>query len=145
MKTFIFLSIIVITLFSYILFYDSYKREINKDPSYSLSLEEIESDQKRDIANEVEEYTHLLKDEPKEIPQEQVFDTIKNIIAKASKRSYTDHITLNTRVDSLLYTQEAKEEFKMGISTAFNISYDEVEKEFLKNRLVWDWVNKFKE
>jgi len=145
MKTFIFLFIIVMGFFSFIFFYNDYKTEQEESEAMSSSLEELEKTQNLEIQKEVEEYASLSKEEPTEIPEEQVFDTIKNILSDASDRTYTQNITLSTRIDSYLYTQTSKDDFKNGISAAFNIDFDKVEKLYEKNKLVWDWVNQFKE
>ncbi len=145
MKTFIFLFIIVMGFFSFIFFYNDYKVEQEESEAILKSLEEIEKAENLETLKEVTEYTSLVNEEPTEIPQEQVFDTIKNILTDASDRIYTQNITLSTKIDSFLYTQASKNQFKEGVSTAFNINLDEVEKLYTKNRLVWDWVNQFKE
>jgi hypothetical protein len=112
---------------------------------YGKTLEDIEKVEKIETEHEIKEYTTLSKEAPQSIPEDQTFDTIKNILKEASGRNYSSNITLNTRIDSYLYTEDKRIQFKSAISSAFNISYDEVDKLYKKNKLVWDWVNEFRD
>ena len=143
MKTFIFFLILIIGFFFYLFSTDNSNSDTNQ--TLSNTLEEIEEKNNIQTQQEIQEYTSLLKEEPKAIPEEQTFDTIQNIIKEARGSSYTQNITLNSRISSLLYTVDSKEKFKQGISSAFNLSYEKVDELYKKNKLVWDWVNQFKE
>ncbi len=143
MKTFIFLLILVIGFFFFLFSGESQNRE--KVDDNITSLEMLENRENILSQHEVQEYTSLVKDAPKEIPQEQAFDTIKNIIKEAKKGTYMPNITLNTRIDSILYTLDSKEQFKNSIASAFNLTYDQVDKLYKENKLVWDWVNEFQD
>ncbi len=144
MKTFLFFLILIIGFFFYLFSTESSKPEIKQ--LSSNTLEEIEKQSDIQIRQEVSSYTKLSDQiPPSAIPEEQVFDTIKNLLIKTSKTNYPKAITLSTKIDSLLYTQESKEEFKQNLAAAFNLNYDDVEKSFKKNKLVWDWVNQLKD
>ncbi len=139
MKTFIFILILVIGFFFFIFSGESQ----NETKESITSLEMLEKQENIQTEHEIQEYTSHQKDAPKEIPQEQTFDTIKNIIKEAKQGNYMPTITLNTRIDSILYTLESKEQFKNSIASAFNLTYDQVDNLYKKNKLVWDWVNEF--
>jgi regulatory protein YycI of two-component signal transduction system YycFG len=141
MKTFIFL-LLIISYFFYYLFFEKSSTYTNYNQN---SLEDIEKQNNIDTDHEVKEYANLSKEAPSAIPEEQTFDTIKNILKEVSGRIHTSNITLNTRVTTYLYTLNKREEFKQKIASAFNLSYDKVDKMFQKNKLVWDWVNELKE
>ena len=141
MKTFIFILILVI---GFLFFLFSGENQEKPDKSIT-SLEMLEKEENIQTEHEIQEYTSRQKDAPKEIPQEQTFDTIKNIIKDAKKSTYMPSITLNTRIDSILYTVDSKEQFKNSIASAFNLTYDQVDKLYKKNKLVWDWVNEFQD
>ena len=141
MKTFIFIFILVVGFFYYLFTgQGNYETTINGN-----TLENIEKQTNIENNQEIIDYTSRSEEAPTEIPEDQTFDTIKSILKEASGRQYASNITLNTRINSYLYTINAKEQFKQGISSAFNLSYDEVEKQFKENKLVWDWVNKLKD
>jgi hypothetical protein len=141
-KTFIFILILVIGFFFFLF---SGKSQNKEGEENITSLEMLEKKATIETEHEVQKYTSLEKEAPKEIPQEQTFDTIKNIIKEARGDSYTPHITLNTRVSSLLYTANSKEQFKNSLASAFNLTYDQIDKLYKKNTLVWDWVNEFQD
>ena len=142
MKTFILLFVLV-GWFFYYLFFD---KSINHTyETHENSLEEIEKQNNIETEHEVKEYANLSKEAPSAIPEDQTFDTIKNILKEVSGRIHTSNITLTTRVTSYLYTLNKREEFKQRMASAFNLSYEKVDKMFQKNRLVWDWVNELKE
>ena len=147
MKTFIFIFILVIGFFFYLFTNTDSYQTINSNQSSQNSniLEDIEKQNNIEIEQEVSEYTSLSNEEPTAIPEDQTFDTIKNILKESSGRQYAPNITLNTRINSYLYTLNSREQFKQGISSAFNLSYDEVDKKYRKNKIVWDWVNQLKD
>ena len=141
MKTFIFIFIVVVGFFYYLFTNtNSYENYTNAN-----SLEELEKQNNIETDQEISEYTSRSSEAPTEIPEDQTFDTIKNILKEASGRQYVTNITLNTRISSYLYTVDSKEQFKQGIASAFNLNYDEVQKQFKENKLVWDWVNKLQD
>lgn len=141
MKTFIFILILVIGFLFFL-----FSGESQEKPDESItSLEMLEKQENIQTEHEIQEYTSHQKDAPKEIPQEQTFDTIKNIIKDAKKGTYMPSISLNTRIDSILYTLDSKEQFKNSIASAFNLTYDQVDKLYKENKLVWDWVNEFQD
>ncbi len=142
MKLFIFILILVGAFFYYLFFSDSINHKFENN---STALEDFEKDYNLKTENEIKEYTSLSNQIPDSIPEDQTFETIKNLLVKASGRTYSSNITLNTKIRSYLYTINAREEFKQGISSAFNLSYDEVDKKFRENKLVWDWVNQLKD
>ncbi len=144
MKTFIFILILIIGFFFFLFSGESQNKE-EKGEENITSLEMLEKKATIQTEHEVQEYTTLQKEAPKEIPQEQTFDTIKNIIKEARGDSHAPHITLNTKVSSLLYTANSKEQFKNSLASAFNLTYDQVDKLYKKNTLVWDWVNEFQD
>ncbi len=142
MKTFIFILILIIGFFFFLFSGDNQNNKVQEN---TTSLEALEKENINKTEHEIQEYTSLEKNAPKEIPQEQTFDTIVNIIKQARGDSYTSNITLNTRVSSLLYTADAKEQFKNSLASAFNLTYDQVDKLYKKNTLVWDWVNELED
>jgi hypothetical protein len=145
MKTFIFIFILVVGFFFY-LFTNSDNAKTNaSSKSITYNLEEIEQTSNIKTEQEVKESTSLSKEEPIAIPEDQTFDTIKNILKEASGREYGSEITLNTQINAYLYTVNAKEKFKQSLSSRFNLSHDKIEQMSKKNRLVWDWVNDLKE
>ncbi len=143
MKTFIFFLVLIIGFFFYL--FSTKNTEPQPDKITSSTLEELEEQSDIITRQEISSYTTLSKDVPKAIPEEQVFDTVKNLLLKASKIQYPKAITLNTKIDSFLQTTESKEEFRQNLAAAFNLNYDDVEKNFKKNKLVWDWVNQLKD
>ncbi len=146
MKTFIFFLVLIIGFFFYL--FSTKNTEPQPDKITSNTLEELEElEEQSDIITrqEISSYTTLSKDIPRAIPEEQIFDTIKNLLLKASKIQYPKAITLSTKIDSFLQTPESKEEFRQNLAAAFNLNYDDVEKNFKKNKLVWDWVNQLKD
>ncbi|HIP02861.1 MAG TPA: hypothetical protein EYG75_05040 [Campylobacterales bacterium] len=146
MKTFIFIFIVVLGFFFY-LFTNSDKTmtQQTKERS-SYALEDIETKKSIQIDQEIiKEETTIQNEAPIAIPEDQTFDTIKNILKEVSGKEYAPEITLNTRINSYLYTVDAKKKFKQSIASSFNLSYDEVEKGLKDNKLVWDWVNQLKE
>lgn len=137
MKTFIFIFILVAGFFYYLFTNNnSYESTTN-----SNLLEDLERQNNIDTDQEISEYTSHSSEAPTEIPEDQTFDTIKNILKEASGHKYASNITLNSRITSYLYTLNSQEQFKQNISSSFNLTYDEVEKKFKENKLVWDWVN----
>jgi hypothetical protein len=142
MKIFILLLILVIAFFYYLFFSDTVNHTSSKS---GTSLENIEKEYNQKIDNEVKEYTSLSTQIPTAIPEEQTFDTVKSILKESSGRQYAPNITLNTRINSYLYTINSREDFKQKISSAFNLTYDDVDKSYKKNKLVWDWVNQLKD
>ncbi len=142
MKTFIFIFIVVIGFFYYL-----FTSQSNYGTTLinSNTLEDIEKQTSIEANQEIIEYTSSSEEAPTEIPEDQTFDTIKSILKEASGREYASNITLNTRINSYLYTLNSREQFKQSIASAFNLSYDEVENQFKENKLVWDWVNKLKD
>lgn len=146
MKTF-FTLLVLIGGFFIFLFSPDAKAPSKQMPSVTQtsSLEEIEKEENSDTQEEIQAYTALSNEAPTAIHESQTFDTIKNILVNASNKSYKPTITLNTRINTFLYTNASREAFKQGLASAFNMSYDEVSKVYEKNELVWDWVNQFKE
>ncbi len=144
MKTFIFIFILVVGFFFY-LFSDSDgtpEKQLTEPIAYNLEdLEQNSSEPILEVKKEAVPFNEI----PVAIPEDQTFDTIKNILKEASGREYAPDITLNTRINSYLYSVQAKEQFKQGISSSFNLSYDDVDKKFKEYKLVWDWVNQLKE
>ncbi len=144
MKTFIFIFILVVGFFFY-LFSDSDgipEKKLTEPIAYNLEdLEQNSSEPILEVKKEAVPFNEI----PVAIPEDQTFDTIKNILKEASGREYAPDITLNTRINSYLYSVQAKEQFKQGISSSFNLSYDDVDKKFKEYKLVWDWVNQLKE
>ena len=138
MKTFIVALLLIGGFFYYLFVENASTTKLSPD-----TLEDIETEKQKE-AREVQEYTTLSKEAPTAIPEDQTFDTIKKILKEVSGRTYTENITLTTRINSYLYTQEKREQFKLSISSAFNISYDKVEQMYKKDKLVWDWVNEFR-
>ncbi len=145
MKTFIFIFILVIGFF-FFLFSNSNTSQMKHSTQTAVNtLEDIEQQNNTQIDKSLKEYTLHAIPKPTAIPEDQTFDTIKNILKKSSGREYAPEITLTTRINSYLYTLKAKEEFKQQLALAFNLSYDDIDKVYKKNILVWDWVNQFKE
>lgn len=141
MKTFIVIFILVIGFFYYLFFTTENSKTTEKVNTPAYTLETLEMQNNKESESFISHMTEL----PVAIPEDQTFDMIKNILKEASGRTYAPNITLNTRINSYLYTIEAKEHFKQELAKAFNLNYDDIDKAYQKNILVWDWVNQFKE
>ncbi len=79
------------------------------------------------------------------IPQEQTFDTIKKILNSSKSISYNKEIILNSKISSFINDSKHAQKFKNSIASSFNLSYEEVNKSYKQNKLVWDWVNQLKD
>jgi predicted RND superfamily exporter protein len=144
MKTFIVLFLLVIGFFGY-LFFNSDKSD--KKTAQTITkledFEKIESVEKSSLNSNP--LSSVSDEAPTSIPEDQTFETVKSILKKASNRKYSSDITLNSYINSYLYTTESKEKFKNEICSAFNLSSEEFDKSFKKNKIVWDWVNQLRE
>ncbi len=70
-----------------------------------------------------------------------VFQRLKTILQQASSTYYSKrHIVLNSRISSILTSQNAREKFKASLSTDFGLDNETIEKELRRKRTVWDWV-----
>ncbi len=101
MKTFIFIFILVVGFFFY-LFSDSdgiHEKKLTEPIAYNLEdLEQNSSEPTLEVKKEAVPFNEI----PVAIPEDQTFDTIKNILKEASGREYAPDITLNTRINSYL-------------------------------------------
>jgi len=143
MKTFIVLFLLVIGFFGF-LFFNNGSIDGKKDQNI-VKLEDIENVQNIEKRGDIITEMPVAEEAPTAIPEDQTFETIKNILKEASNRKYTPDITLNTYISSYLYTEESKERFKQAICSSFNISFEEFDRSFKKNKMVWDWVNQLRE
>jgi ABC-type transport system involved in multi-copper enzyme maturation permease subunit len=144
MKTFIVLFLLIIGFFSFLFFNNPPNGKTKKQIVKLEDIEKIENNN-NDNSKEIITDTSLSDEAPTAIPEDQTFETIKNILKKATNQKYTSNITLNTDINSYLYTRESKDKFKNEICSAFNLSSEEFDKSFKKNKIVWDWVNQLRE
>ena len=70
-----------------------------------------------------------------------VFHQLKTIL-KQSSATYNakKRIVLNSPISSILTSQNAREKFKIALSTNFGLDDETIRQEFKQNRTVWDWV-----
>jgi len=140
MKTFIVLFLLVIGFFSFLFFNDNSTK--SKNEKEIVKLEDIEKIENKNI---ITNDTPISDEAPIAIPEDQTFETIKTILKKAANRKYSSDITLNTNINTYLYSAKSKEKFKENICSAFNLSSEEFDKRSKKNKIVWDWVNQLRE
>lgn len=143
MKTFIVLFLLVLGFFSFLFLNSS--TETSKTDKQIVKLEDIEKMDSSQNKKQIIEESTLPNEAPTAIPEDQTFETIKNILKNVTNRKYTSNITLNTDVNSYLDTTESKEKFKEKICSAFNLSSEDFDKNFTKNKILWDWINQLKD
>lgn len=70
-----------------------------------------------------------------------VFHQLKTILQQSSSTYYAKkHIVLNSRISSILTSQNAREKFKISLATDFGLDDETIRQELKQNRTVWDWV-----
>ncbi len=70
-----------------------------------------------------------------------IFQQLKTILQQASSTYYSKrHIVLNSRISSILTSQNARERFKASLSSDFGLDTETIDKELKTQRTVWDWV-----
>jgi len=79
------------------------------------------------------------------IEEDMTFLQLKSIIHTINPRYPQQRITLNSSITSLLPTQAARERFAREISAQFAISERDARNALGQKRLLWDWVNLFRE
>jgi len=79
------------------------------------------------------------------IEEDMTFLQLKSIIHTINPRYPQQRITLNSSIASLLPTQAARERFAREISAQFPISERDARNALGQKRLLWDWVNLFRE
>ncbi|MCH9814035.1 MAG: hypothetical protein K0U47_08855 [Epsilonproteobacteria bacterium] len=145
MKTFFTLLVLIIGFFIYLFFPKDNTQEVSTSSKEPISLEEVEKISNSENTQEIKSYLTLSKEAPTSIPEDQTFDMITTILQSSSTQNNKSDVTLNTQINTFLYTLESQEKFKQNIASTFNLSYDEVDTLYSKNKIVWDWVNTFKE
>ncbi len=156
MKTFIFLSILIVAIFSYIfLFQEPRGSEPRTKPAVTPvtptleSLEALQEAQKPATTPKTEETGHSAILSPTQerldaIPEDDTFDRLKTILQSLRPHYRYRNIALNTPLSWFLHTQEDKKAFIDAVATEFHLSHEAVEKGIQKNRILWDWVNQLR-
>ncbi len=152
MKTFIFLTILIIAFFSYIfMFTPSTQKAISKQQQPKIEIANLENFEKSvyEKANKrpkltsqnLEEIADLSSNSPQPISEQMTFDLLKKIIHLINIHYPDKLITLNTPMHRLLRTPKEKALFEQKVIATFNIKQSEVKRYMKKNKLLWDWVN----
>lgn len=84
-------------------------------------------------------------DKDKQVSQksynQMIFQRLKTLLQQASSTYYAKkHIVLNSRISSILTSQNARDKFKTALATDFGLDDETIEQELKRNRTVWDWV-----
>lgn len=164
MKTFIFLLILIIGLY-YVIFTQTedapaaaQREQIDMPaPTPTPTLEAIETigEDENHVSAQAAERS------PKSVPttsstpanshslpaieEDMTFLQLKSIIHTINPHYPQQRITLNSSIASLLPTQAARERFAKEISAQFSISEHDALSALGQKRLLWDWVNLFRE
>lgn len=70
-----------------------------------------------------------------------IFQQLKLLLQQSSSTYYAKKpIVLNSRISSILPSQDAREIFKSKIASDFGLDDETIEEQMRKNRTVWDWV-----
>ena len=72
---------------------------------------------------------------------EHIFNHFKLILQQSSSAHYAKkHIVLNSRISSIINSNESRAKFRDLISADFGLDYETIDDNLRKHRLVWDWV-----
>ena len=160
MKTFIFLSILIIGIFVYIFGYQNRAVQAHHAAQTTTAdatptLEHIEREaqavtsaapspvtEKTAASHELSSLTQRQKLAP--IQEDDTFDRLKNILQTVRPNYRYANITLNTPMSLFLRSEQERNAFSEAIASEFHLDYNQVEKGIQKNRILWDWVNQLR-
>ena len=160
MKTFIFLSILIVAIFSYIfLFQEPQGSEPRTKPAVTPvtptleSIEAVQEEQKpaakpatapKTVETEPSTILSPTQERLDAIPEDDTFERLKKILQSLRPHYRYRNITLNTPISWFLHTEKDKKAFIDAVATEFHLSDEAVEKGIQKNRILWDWVNQLR-
>ena len=157
MKTFIFLFIVIFGLFFYIFFYAPVDNRRHTPPHIG-TIEHISSSTKERVST-LHENTDTItlttsdtkaanalfqSEKPSAIPEDLTFEDLKALIIEINPHYPKSLIALNSRMHSLLPTQNMQQRFIDHIQSRYQFPLDDtatLQEHFRKHRLLWDWVN----
>ena len=157
MKTFIFLLIVIVALFSYIFTSGGNNIPSQQQPESIITqvptLEMIEESPQHNYASELNSgtaYTDNLDEDmiynskTPSIPEYMTFDKFKAILLEINPYYPKSAITLNLPLSSVIRTKQEREAFREKMQNDFHLPVSEIDQMMQQNKLIWDWINRLR-